>query len=139
MESGSHDGRCLLILRGRKDHEDYYTKKKGLFNFIRYYIFIYIYMSTTTLLICMKHLNIYSIYVHPFAFHSNPFLLTKILRKKSIDEDLTVPYYNSQILESIGYLKTHEPNLEPNLEMRIKHLLNVKKEKLNLTLFDDLI
>jgi hypothetical protein len=26
---------------------------------------------------------------------------------------------NPQILESIGYLKTHEQNVEPNVEMRV--------------------
>lgn len=37
---------------------------------------------------------------------------------------------NPKILESIGYVKTHEPDVEPNVEMRIhldeKTIANVK-------------
>jgi hypothetical protein len=35
------------------------------------------------------------------------------LKKNSINKE------NPQILESIGYFKAHEPNVEPNVEMRI--------------------
>lgn len=53
------------------------------------------------------------------------------MKKKKIEEDDVVQneqataYFNSQMLESIGYVKTYEANLEPNLEMRIRNLMNV--------------
>jgi hypothetical protein len=37
---------------------------------------------------------------------------------------------NPQIYESIGYLKTHEPNVEPSVEMRV-HLNERALVKLN--------